>query len=470
MLFHVARRELLDQMLSLRFAIACIVCLVVFLLSIGLTTRDFAEASSTYHMNRTMHRNELLQVTSPWDVDDITVERPLNAMNILVRGVAADLTERVKVQRNRLEFEEVAQENAVAALFPDVDFVFIVGVIMSLLALAFAYDAVSGERESGVLMLLMSYSIPRDRVILGKWLGGFLALIGPFAIAFLAGLLVALLMAETDPAPEDALSIAGLFGIALLYIAAMYSLGILVSCRTQTASTSITVLLLVWVTLILAIPNMAPYAATQLMPIPARESVDREQKEMRLIQQRRMEEQAKEEQERTGVEDVWENSGFREKMMIESEKMEEELKKLDEAYASGVQAQTRWSGFAARISPLTSFNLAACDLTATGIEQERRFVEALEGYSLTWQEYTRKKQEALFKWMAEQQREGAKVIYFTEQQEFAVDLSDYPRFEFSYMPFSDRLGLVQLDILLLALWNVFLFMGAYLSFLRCEIN
>ena len=33
LLVHIIRKELLDQLLSLRFATACVVCLVVFLLS-----------------------------------------------------------------------------------------------------------------------------------------------------------------------------------------------------------------------------------------------------------------------------------------------------------------------------------------------------------------------------------------------------------------------------------------------------
>jgi len=85
MLLHLVRKELLDQMLSLRFAIACVVCLLVFLLSFGLMTKDYREAMSTYNMNKTMHRNEVLQITDPWQVGNgVKVDRPLNALSILV--------------------------------------------------------------------------------------------------------------------------------------------------------------------------------------------------------------------------------------------------------------------------------------------------------------------------------------------------------------------------------------------------
>jgi len=472
MLLHLVRKELLDQMLSLRFAIACVVCLLVFLLSFGLMTKDYREAMSTYNMNKTMHRNEVLQITDPWQVGNgVKVDRPLNALSILVRGVSGDLTESVQVQQgNRLQFSKAAEQNAVAALFPDVDFVFIVGIIMSLLALAFAYDAVSGEHESGVLKLLMSYPVPRDRVILSKWLGGFLALIGPFVIAFLAGLLVALLMPDIDPGIEDTLSVLGLFAIAFLYIAAMYSLGILVSCRTQNASTSITVLLLIWVVLILAIPNMSPYVTTQFLPIPSRESVDREKKELMAEGQRKLEKEVKAEGERTGEENPMQNTEFREKIMALWKTVEEDGQKLEDGYAARVQAQARWAGFIARVSPVTSFNLAAYDLAAASIEQETQFVEALKSYSTTWTEYSSKKQEAFQKYMEEQQGGGGNVNWANVQEMFKVDLSDHPQFQFNYMPFSERLDLIQLDVLLLVLWNIILFMVTYLSFLRYDIH
>ena len=200
LLAQIIRKELLDQLLSLRFATACVVCLVVFLLSSIVLTRDFREATSTYNMNRVMHRNEIQQITEVWRLNQgIMVDRPLNAMNILVRGLTPQLTESIKVQGGRLDFPDSYEQNPVIPLFPAVDFVFIVGIIMSLLALAFSYDSLSGERESGVLKLLMSYSVPRDVVLMGKWIGGYLALITPFVAAFLIGLLVVIMFPKSSP-------------------------------------------------------------------------------------------------------------------------------------------------------------------------------------------------------------------------------------------------------------------------------
>jgi ABC-type transport system involved in multi-copper enzyme maturation permease subunit len=71
------------------------------------------------------------------------------------------------------------------ALFPLMDWFLIVGVVMSLLALVFSYDAICGEREDGTLRLAISYPVSRSVLLLGKWTGGFLSLLLPFVTAWL---------------------------------------------------------------------------------------------------------------------------------------------------------------------------------------------------------------------------------------------------------------------------------------------
>ena len=474
MLLHIIRKELLDQLLSLRFAIACGVCLLVFLLSSIVLTRDYREAMSTFNMNKIMHRNELQQRTQVSSLfEGVTVDRPLNIMNTLVRGLSKELTESVRVKPgNRLAFPEGWEQNPVLPLYPAVDFVFIVGIIMSLLALAFSYDAVSGEAESGVLKLLMSYSAPRDLVLLGKWIGGYLALIAPFVVSFVLALIVILLFPEVQSDINSWLAILALFALALLYLAAIYSLGLFVSCRTRLASTSITVLLLAWVVLILAVPNMAPYAVGQFVSIPSRDEIDREKQAKERELSDRHQRIVKEEKERLGTDDIWQDEGFKKRQQDMSEEFKDEIQKIEDSFLKQMNRQTRLSGIVARISPLTTFNLAAFDLAAVGIAQEEEYVEALKAFSGTWQEYSEEKQKAWREFLERQRsEEGSVSINAGDMERFNnLDLSDAPRFDFSFMPIGDRLSVVYGDLLLLALWNVVFFMLAYLSFLRYPVE
>jgi len=64
-----------------------------------------------------------------------------------------------------------------------------VQIAMSLLALLFMFRSICGERESGTLKLMMANAVPRDIVLLGKWVGGYLGLILPFLLAAGIGIL-----------------------------------------------------------------------------------------------------------------------------------------------------------------------------------------------------------------------------------------------------------------------------------------
>jgi ABC-type transport system involved in multi-copper enzyme maturation permease subunit len=52
----------------------------------------------------------------------------------------------------------------------------------------FVFDAICGEKERGTLKVLLSNSVPRDLVLLGKWIGGYISLAIPFLIALLGGI------------------------------------------------------------------------------------------------------------------------------------------------------------------------------------------------------------------------------------------------------------------------------------------
>ncbi|MFA6108471.1 MAG: ABC transporter permease subunit [Candidatus Latescibacterota bacterium] len=476
MLLHLVRKELLDHLLSLRFAIACGVCLLVFLLSSLVLVRDYREAASTYAMNQVVHRNAVLQTTEIQGLwEGVNVDRPPNPLSILVRGLMPQLTESVKVQfGGNLDFAEAYEQNPVIPLFPQVDFVFGVGIVMSLLALAFGYDAVAGERESGVLKVLMSYPVPRDLVLLGKWLGGYLALVAPFLVAFLASLVLMVLFPEVQPTSDTTLGVLALLGLALLYLAAIYSLGLLVSCRVSLSSTAITVLLLIWVVLILALPNMAPYVAARITPIPSRESVERERVEVQQAMQKRAEAMWREEMQRSGGRGFSVSDSLRAKFEAMQKEAEAAVQKVEDSYAAKLAGQSRLAGVVARLSPLASFELTAFDLAGAGIDQERRFVESLKTYGKTWQEYSEKKQEAWRRYIEQKQKEskdGMISFNMAEMNQFnKLDLGDYPRYGFAYMPFGDRLGLAWGDLLLLLVWNVVFFMLAYLSFVRRDVQ
>jgi len=108
MLALLIRKELLDHLLSLRFAMACIICPVVVLSGVVVLTRDYREARLDYNSNTVMHRNQLDEYDNPFNLvdDGVKVDKPLNPLKIFFRGVDEEHTATVRIsaiaaQRNR---------------------------------------------------------------------------------------------------------------------------------------------------------------------------------------------------------------------------------------------------------------------------------------------------------------------------------------------------------------------------------
>ena len=71
-----------------------------------------------------------------------------------------------------------------------VDWAFVIGYVLSLIALLFTFDAISSERESGTLRLMLANSVPRHTILIGKFLGALISVSIPFTLAVLVNLLL----------------------------------------------------------------------------------------------------------------------------------------------------------------------------------------------------------------------------------------------------------------------------------------
>jgi ABC-type transport system involved in multi-copper enzyme maturation permease subunit len=465
MLWLIVRHQMLDHLQSFRFAIACVICVVLFPVSASVLLGHVSDARATYEHNRDEHHKEVMERTSTWDaLRPWKADRPVNAMRTLVTGVNAPLTETVDQGGSDGPTSMVdLVPDALRSMLMPVDFTFTVGVVLSLIVLVFSHDTIAGERESERLRLLMSYRLPRHRLLLAKWLGGYL----PVAATFLLGLCPALAILATGDVGFDRNQVANVVGlvvVALLYLAAVNSLGLLVSCLTGRSSTAIAILLLLWATAVLSWPKAAPYMATILHPVASIDSVEREIAELKIAgRQRRQAEVFGGASELTGVATDTQKALLREIERQTSRRIES----VRQNHASAVAAQTALGETLTRLSPFSSFQLAATALAATGAHQELRFAERLREYHTTWQAYSQQKVKPL-------DTIGTKrddPAYADEYERLKVtDFHDYPRFGFRYMPLSERLENAALDVVLLAMWSIALFLAAHASFLRQEIG
>ena len=164
------------------------------------------------------------------------------------------------VHGETLPIEEIGKTQWVV-----VDVVFIFKIVLSALAILFAYNAISGEREDGTLKLVLSNAIPRDTVVLGKYLGGMLSLFPIVVVSLIVALSLALSSPDIAFDGNDTAHVVLIFAVSLLYVSTWYLLGLLLSVWTKEATTLI-LSMFIWVILTSVHANVATFAVAKFSP------------------------------------------------------------------------------------------------------------------------------------------------------------------------------------------------------------
>ncbi len=143
-------------------------------------------------------------------------------------------------------------------IYPDVvkvDWTFIIGTVLSLIALLFTYDSITGERERGTLRLMLVNSIPRHTILIGKFIGAFISVNIPFVIAVLTNLLVISTSSQVQFRATEWGRLGILCFIAVLYTCIFILVGILISARVPESALSLMILLLIWISVVVFLPS-----------------------------------------------------------------------------------------------------------------------------------------------------------------------------------------------------------------------
>ncbi|MEO5940724.1 MAG: ABC transporter permease subunit [Candidatus Limnocylindrales bacterium] len=159
-----------------------------------------------------------------------------------IRTAAAQITDRSSLFLSMFSFAPNVADTGVQ-IPSAADFIAIVG---PLLGIAFAFDAVNGERARGTLPRLLSQPIHRDDVINGKFAAG-LAVIGlvlTFIVAVIA--VFGIIRLGIAPSAEEVLRLAIWLIFSYAYIAIWLAFGLLLSVLVRSAATSALIAFGVW--------------------------------------------------------------------------------------------------------------------------------------------------------------------------------------------------------------------------------
>lgn len=469
------RKEILNNIVSFRFLVSFVLLIVVVSFTVFVLTNDYVRMQDEYSRRQTeietylknyAHFNRVRAIITP--------SQPPQAFYSLIRGVSAEV--------NIQSFDD----DPLPAMFPLLDLAFIVSILLSLIALLFAYDSICGEKEDGTLKLMVSNCLPKSSVVMGKISGGILTLIVPFLISLAAGLLIILLNSRVTWRGTDWGALGFILLGSILYISFFYVLGTFISTRHHSSSASIMTSLFVWTLLVLVIPNLSPYVASFLSSSPSRIKVGREisrltseerdvlgkrlqrQKMQELIKKypilaenltldQRKERMAKDPLVREAFEEATKaiDAAWTEANQVQNEKariLQEELTRKEEQ-------QTRLSAYISMISPLSNFTYLATDLSSTGIRNSIFFRQRTQVWGEDFNDYQRQKLAVLRK------DDPSRDWWNTP-----VDMSDRPKFEYREEALVGRLRWTIPFFGLLVFFNLLFFPIGYFSFIRYDVR
>ena len=476
MIWHITKRELYDHLNSLRFVFTMVLLLVLMIVNAIGYLGDYKAQSVAYQKKVSASLDKMrsnadnlysLLTQGP----GILYKKP-SALSFCTNSGEAFIPESADGGRAswsigfsgfstrgiwRMEYPQ-SNPNLWETMpdYTNVDWGDIISVALSLIAILFTFDAISSEQERGTLRLILSNSISRGTVLISKLLAALIAIGIPFLIAALINLFLLYTSGSISLGPSDWGRLGVIVFIAFVYVSTFLALGLLISSRMSNSSTSLTILLLIWTVWVVLLPSTLGALTSGLQPTMTSDELAAR----RTSLSQNLDEQYK---------DRWSNIPSREIPATEGTLLwakyitedAERNEKLNEKHLDAQIAQIQLARSITRISPASSVRYAIESLAGTGFTRHVQFLEQVRRYANEFRTF-----------LIETDRIDPESPHALGPKEGtsqkSVSFESIPKFE-DRISFSGAYTAAATDILLLLLFFVVLFTGAFLSFLRVDV-
>ncbi len=373
------RREVREIFSGFIFLPALSMLTVLVLLSAYIQAQNFRNLVEDYSLRQKVHQ-------SLNNEQAIVLSRPLPPLFPFFNGAYDSFPDEFRLQNDPVLASPLSGDiTPLDWLFPKIDLGSIVGVLVTLIALLLAHNAVADEKERGTLQLILAGPVTRRMVLATKLASILLTIIS--ALLYTASLYILVVVASSGGTVVLSADVFG--GLALYLLAGILvlivfaALGIVISVSLQRSSVALVVCLSIWCISVLVWPSFVSYLATPFLPVSSWEATQRESalKEGELIraeltEHRKLIEALK--AQNGGVESAW--SQYLEIRRKWIERRNEEAGRLNEKRKREIRAQRRFANGVASLSPYAIFNDSLGIICDTGLESYENFLSAVEQY------------------------------------------------------------------------------------------
>jgi ABC-type transport system involved in multi-copper enzyme maturation permease subunit len=352
----------------------------------------------------------------------------------------------------QLAGNRAVDQNSIDYLFKSIDYGMLTGILFSLLAIILSFQAISGEREDGMLKLIDSYPVKRAKVIVGKWLGIVIVIGILFTICYFVTILLIELYGNTQLTAADVSALFMVYFTSVFYISGMVLLGIYISIKIKYSHLSLLTALLVWAFIILVLPSVPDYAGRLLVKVPS--DLQSMFNEENLKMEKRIAiKKIKERYRQQGFSEVEVEEKGKEEIERTNRQFIEKHHRINEYYESKLLKRTAISAGISLFSPYVCYTLAVNEIAATGVSVNFLLMHQSEKHSENVKQYLEN----------EKQRVKADSRY-------QYDYKHIPKFEFEYPSLIVRLVAASVPFILLLVFNILFFVFSFRAFIRYDVR
>lgn len=492
MIWRIAKKEFLLNVMTFKFAVGTTLCVLLTVVFVPILAKAYQERLKIYNENIAYNERELGKVTVYKNITP-TVYRPPSVLAIFCEGLEKQLGNSATIEYDKVPEITSAAANHYLSIFSVFDVSLIFKIVISILALLVAYDAISGEREHGTLRLMLSNTAARHEVLLGKIVAGLMVLVVPVTIAFILGLLFILLFPMVELSGTDWLRLGLMFIASLVFIATIYNLGLFFSCLARRSAISLVLGLFLWIILAVVVPNGSAHLATQIIPVESEDLINDKIRSLHKDSESEFwkEVEASGKNFRPGSESVSDapgRGGFGHgyvrscnELKMYNETLENSIyvpiqikyankyAEVRDRYLSGLYKQTELANRFSRISPISLYENVMSALAGTDMAAFQQFVNTIKPYRNDIVEYIRSRTNNFTSstfWTPCTEEE---IKTRPSSDDPLLDLSDLPQFQYKADIVRDLRRAIP-DLAFLIFGNVLFFAMTFVAFLRYDVR
>ncbi len=385
MIWNIARKEIHENILSLRFVLLLVLALTLVPASLyssyqGYLTRLADEQQIERRNQDFLHS---LRPTQLFTNANFTFDAywPPSVGSVYAAGLAGSHPRHLLIGKYSVEYGAPLEAPSALGLFGNIDFLFIVQFVFSLFAVLLSFDAITREKEQGTLRSILSNSVSRSALAAGKAVGGYITLALPLILAGLFGV-VLLAVGGLDVFTQGFLgSSAWIMGSSLLYVAVFFALGLLVSSMASTTYAALVVSLAIWLLAVVIAPRAASLVSQLARPVKSAQVVRFEKAASTNTIER---EKGAELQRLWGPNEKAAAAGDQWMSVRQpvadryAERISTALKEIEDDSRRETDAQQALGLWLARLSPAGALADFVAEMAGTGMQAERAFMASAE--------------------------------------------------------------------------------------------